>query len=300
MSSVKIEPQQNVELKSFTSIKIGGRARYFFEADSAEALRKIIGDFGSSFYILGKGSNLLIKDGLIKKPVVKLGKEFDYIREKQGCLEVGALTSLSFLIKYCVKKDLSGVENLAGIPASVGGLLRMNASSFGKSISSCVESVDVLDKQGRALALKKNDIACGYRESCLGDYFILGARLRLSKAAGIKEKIHNLLARRFELQDYSFPSCGCIFKNPLPAAGSKPLGAGYLIESCGLKGLSKGGAQVSEKHANFIINKKNAKYKDVDCLIKKIKERVYKKYKIILEEEIKRWQEQGQNEYQRS
>jgi len=296
MNSVKIEPRRNVELKNRTSIKIGGRAGYFFEAPNVEALRKIIDDFGSSFYILGKGSNLLVSDSLIKKPVVRLGREFDYIRGRGSCLEVGALTSLSFLIKYCVKENLAGIENLVGIPASIGGLLRMNASSFGKDISSCVDSVDVLDRQGCLRVLKKNEIKPGYRSSCLGDYFILGARLRLSKGKGVKERARNLLARRFELQDYSFPSCGCVFKNPSTSlrtgplsGGAKPLGAGYLIENCGLKGLKKGGAQVSQRHANFIINKGCARYKDVDYLIKKIKEKVRKKHNLVLEEEIKRW-----------
>ncbi|MFH1504082.1 MAG: UDP-N-acetylmuramate dehydrogenase [Candidatus Omnitrophota bacterium] len=277
-----IKFKQDVDLGCRTSIKIGGRAGYFFEAGNEEALERIIND-SSSFYILGNGSNLLIKDKTIKKPVVKLGQEFSYVKQDDNYLEVGALTLLSFLIKYCLENNLAGLENLAGIPASIGGLLCMNASSFAKDISSCLESVDVIDKKGQPRTFKKDEIVFGYRYSSLEDYIILRAKFNLSLGKDLKQRVRSFLSKRLSGQDFSFPSCGCIFKNP------SEFSAGYLIEACGLKGLKKGGAQVSHKHANFIINIGGAKYNDVDYLIKKIKDRVYKKYKLVLSEEIKRW-----------
>lgn len=283
MNSGDIKLKHKVDLKPLTTIKIGGRAEYFFEALNIRALRRIIDEYCFSFYILGKGSNLLIEDGVIKKPVVKLGKGFSYIRKSGNYLEAGALTPLSFLIKYCVKNNLSGLENLIGIPATVGGLLRMNASSFGSSVCRCVESVDVLDGQGNAKTLEKGQIEFGYRFSSLRDYFILSVKFSLSKEKDLKEKARGLLARRFASQDFNFPGCGCFFKNPPEGA------AGFLIESCGLKGLRKGGAQVSSKHANFIINVGSARYKDADYLIRKVKDKVSEKYNILLEEEVIRW-----------
>lgn len=283
MSLRKIELKTNIDLKKYTSLRIGGRAKYFFKANSIEDFQHIFRDITSPFYILGKGSNLLIKDGIIKTPIIKLSSNFSYIEKENNYLKIGASTTLSSLMNYCLRNNLKGLENLIGIPATIGGLLCMNASSFGRAISSCVEEAEVMDREGKVKVLKKDQIVFEYRASSLQNYIILGAKFILTEERNLKEEMSSLLKRRLSLQDFNFPSCGCVFKN----RGKES--AAFLIDSCGLKGMRKGDASVSSKHANFIINLGSATYDDVDYLISKIKDRVYKKYSIILEEEIVRW-----------
>ena len=284
MSLKKIEVESNVDLKQYTHIKVGGKAKYFFRPQAADELRNLINDIGPDFYILGKGSNLLIKDETIRKPVIKLSKGFAFIKQNADYLTVGASTLLSCLVRYCIDNNLGGLHSLAGIPATVGGLLAMNASSFGESVSSYLQEVEVMDKEGEVKVLGKDRIEFGYRFSALCNYIILSAKFKLPKETDLKAQVKALLGQRFSRQDFRFPSCGCIFKNPESES------AGFLIDSCGLKGAREADAQVSGRHANFIINLSSAKYKDVDYLIRKIKDQIYKKYSIILEEEIHRWQ----------
>jgi UDP-N-acetylmuramate dehydrogenase len=283
MSLRELDLKPKVDLKDYTSIKIGGKAKQFFLVHALENLSQIIKDFGPEFYLLGKGSNLLISDQIINQPVVKLSQEFDYIRKADNYLEAGAATTLSRLLTYCRENNLGGLENLVGIPASVGGLLFMNGSSYGSCISSALAEVEVLDRKGKRATLAKEQIEFGYRFSSLQDKVIVKARFNFSGSKFSEQKMRESLNKRFRSQDLNFPSCGSIFKNPAEFS------AGHLIDSCTLKGLKKGDAQISLKHANFIINLRSAKYDDVDYLIRKIKEEVYKKYSIILEEEIKRW-----------
>ena len=284
MSLERLEPAGDVSLSNYTSIKIGGKAKCFYIAESVDDLSSIISSIGSDFYLLGKGSNLLVADCLIKKPIIKLGRNFTYLREKGNLLEVGASTPLSFLIKYCLENNLSGVENLIGIPATIGGLLAMNAGSFGQSISSSLIEVDLIDQAGNFKTLKRKEITFGYRFSSLQEYIILAARLKLLPGKDLRSKASKSLAKRLNGQDFDFPSCGSVFKN------TSELSAGFLIDSLELKGLKKGDAQVSQRHANFIINLGAAQYNDVDYLIQKIKDQINKKYSIILQEEIKRWE----------
>ncbi|MDD3297106.1 MAG: UDP-N-acetylmuramate dehydrogenase [Candidatus Omnitrophica bacterium] len=280
----KIELKRKVELGSYTSLKIGGTAKYFFVVENADELRLVLNDIGGDFYLLGGGSNLLIKNGLISKPVIKLGEGFKFIEKKSGYFRVGSSTKLSFLIKYCIENSLGGLQQLIGIPAEIGGLLNMNASSFGRGISSCLKSVAIADKKGKLGVFSKEEIFFGYRTSSLSEFIILSGDFILSKENNIKEQSGKFLKKKIGSQDFSFPSCGCIFKNPCG-----DFSAGALIDSCGFKGLAKGQAAVSEKHANFILNLGGATYQQVDYLINKIKETVYKSRGLLLEEEIIRW-----------
>lgn len=282
MSLKQEKLKRNYSLADFTTIKIGGEAKYFFTAEDGEALRKIVKKCQGNFYILGGGSNLLVSDSPIKKCVVRLGGGFDYIK-KDKYLEVGAATVLSKVIKYASANNFGGFDNLAGIPATIGGLVVMNASSFDREISACLREVEVMDAQGNIKNLKKEEISFSYRKSSLAGCIILRAWFEIVKDYDVKAKVSNYLKTRMSKQDFEFPNCGCIFKNPL----EKP--AGFLIEACGLKGFKKNDAQVSQKHANFIINLNKAKYADVDYLTKVIKENVHKKFGVVLEEEIKRW-----------
>lgn len=284
MNLKRSEVKSKFSLKEYSTIKIGGVTEKFFIVDDRDDLAQILKESGGDFYLLGGGSNLLINDGLIRKPVVKLGPQFCYIKKDGDLAEAGAGLTLSRVLNYALKNNLGGLQNLAGIPATVGGLLVMNASSFGVSIGDVLDKVEVMDKDGRIKFLAAGKINFSYRYSGLDGNILLRAWFRLIPAAGLKEEISTFLKRRWQTQDFSFPSCGCIFKNP--AAGA----AGRLIASCGLSGARKNEAQISPKHANFIINLGRAAYNDVDYLIQLAKDKVYRDKGIVLEEEICRWE----------
>ncbi len=283
MNSKAIELKHNHSLKSLTTIKIGGEARNFFIVNTVDALRKLVIKLKDSYYILGGGSNLLVKDNRLDNGVIKLGEGFDCILQKVKYLEVGAATKLNSLIKYALQNNLGGLDNLAGIPASIGGLVAMNASAFNRDISQLIKNVEVMDKNGEVKQIKREDIIFSYRRSSLSNYIVLKVWFDLPKDNNLKIKINNCMKHRLNTQDFSYPSCGCIFKNP------EKFSAGFLIDSCNLKGLRQNDAQISLRHANFIINLGKASYSDVDCLIDRAKEEVHKKFGIILEEEVKRW-----------
>jgi UDP-N-acetylmuramate dehydrogenase len=283
MSLKKFDLKQNYDLRQHTSIKIGGPASRFFIAHSEEELKEILKMVDGRYYLLGAGSNLLVKDTQILTPIIKLGEEFSYVRTvKDASLEVGSAFMLSKLMNFAIKNDLGGIENLAGIPATIGGLIAMNASAFGGAVSDCVTELEVMDRHGCIKRLGKKDVSFGYRWSSLRGSIILRAWMEFVKRVDVKVRVAEFLQARRRTQDL-LPSCGCIFKNP---AGLK---AGFLIESCGFKGAAKNDAQVSPVHANFIINKGAAQYGDVDYLIKNIKEKVFSTFKVQLEEEVERW-----------
>lgn len=284
MNLRNLELKHSVNLKPYTTIKIGGNAENFFVAHSLDELRSIVKEAAGSFYLLGGGSNLLIKDSLIAKYVIKLGTAFRYVKEKQDGVCVGGATPLSWVIRFCIQQKQDGVNALAGIPATVGGLLAMNASAYGQSMGAVVKEVEVMDQWGETKTLQKNEIVFEYRKSSLKKYIVLSAVLHLKTCQNnSKINVRDFLVRRQITQDLHLPSCGCIFKN------SPLYSSGYMIDQCGLKGLRKNDAQISLKHGNFIVNCGNARYDDVDYLIQIIKEKVYNKYNILLDEEIERW-----------
>jgi UDP-N-acetylmuramate dehydrogenase len=284
MSLKKIKLKKNIDLSKLTTLGVGGRAEYFFLIRDVSELVKLLQKIGNQFYILGNGSNLLIKDGLIKKPVIKLIDKFELIKSKGDLLEVGSSTLLSFLVKYCVNNCLGGMENLAGIPATVGGMLSSAASSFGASIFDYLEMLEVMDKKGSIYKIKRDKIDHGYRYSGLQNLIIIKGYFNfLHGTKDIKNKIKNIVRKRIALQDFSFPSCGSVFKNPVAVA------AGALIEQAGLKGKQKGDIKISDKHANFILNVGKGSYDQADYLIRQIKDLIYQREGIVLEEEVKRW-----------
>ena len=281
--NLKNLPKNKLKLAGYTTIGIGGMAKEFFLAASLQELKEVVRRYKFDFYLLGGGSNLLVADHALSKPVVKLCGEFDFIDSVGMDLEAGAAAPFARLIKYCEKMRLGGLENLAGIPATVGGMLVMNASAYQRAISDCLTAVEIFDRKKKARWLKREKIDFAYRDSSLIGSIVLRARFKLREDRFIKEKAADFIKERCAKQDYSAPSCGCIFKNP------QGFSAGYLIDSCGLKGTRKNDAQISLKHANFIINLGKAACKDVEYLIHKAKEAVNKKFNIILEEEVVRW-----------
>jgi len=200
---------------------------------------------------------------------------------------------LNELCSFAERHSLTGCEFLVGIPGTIGGSAVQNAGAFGKSISGIIREISCVDGKGNLRKIGRDKIGFGYRETKLGNAIVVGATLRFIKGdkKAIRNRIKENIAKRLATQDYSAPSAGCIFKNPLPDKKITPegrtLSAGELIDRCGLKGFSVGGAAVSQKHANFIINKKHAKAVDILRLISIIKKTVKKRFGIELEEEVK-------------
>ena len=251
--------QKNVSLAPYITFKIGGPAKYFYEAKNSEDLIKAIKaakKAGLPYFILGGGSNILVSDEGFDGLVIKLQATSYKLQATNIIADAGVL--LSKLVSESVKAGLTGLEWAAGIPGTVGGAVRGNASAFKGSISNIVKNVrnyeDIIFSV--EIELKKGD-----REKSL-------------------KMIKEYLEHRKKNQPLEYPSAGCIFKNP---AGQY---AGYLIDQCGLKGEKIGGAMISKKHANFIINTGNAKAKGVKKLIDLCKEKVKEKFGIELKEEI--------------
>jgi UDP-N-acetylmuramate dehydrogenase len=302
--------RENVLLRDYTTFKIGGPARYFFVAKSKEDLKNAIlwaKKKKLPFFILGGGSNVLFSDKGFNGLVIKLQNTQYEIRNTN--VIAGAGVPLQKLVLEAVKKGLSGLENLAGIPGTLGGAIWGNAGAFGREIKDVVEEVEILRINGltswRIEKLKNKDCKFGYRDSIFKrkkNWIIWEATLKLEKGnkKEIEEKIKGILKLRKEKQPLEFPSAGSVFKNvPIEKVPKKIqekfkgkikdgfLPAGVLIEAARLKGFQIGGAKISEKHANFIVNVGNAKASDVKELIEKIKKEIKKKFKIQLEEEIK-------------
>jgi UDP-N-acetylmuramate dehydrogenase len=284
-----LDIQHNVDLKPYTSFAIGGLAESFCVIHNLDQLPALVDSnyLGKgSYHILGGGSNILINDQGIKRPVIYLGPEFDYIEPlgNAGVLKVGAATSLAKLIDYCIVNELQGVEGLSGIPAKIGGLIISGAASFGTQIKDCLRAVTIFDFNQCCLKhLEAGDISFGDHQTNLEDCLVLEAVFCLHSEVDIKQKVIDILNNKIKTQDLSHPSAGCIFKN------SKQQAAGALIDACGLKDFRVNDACVSSKHANFIINQGSARTKDVTELIEVIKRRVKEQFEITLIEEIKRW-----------
>lgn len=260
--------QKNVSLKNYTTFKIGGAAKYFFKAENPKDVIKAVKEakrLKIPIFVLGGGSKVLFKDNGFKGLVIKI-----------------AGVSLGQLVANSIKKGLTGLEWAIGIPGTIAGAVHGNSGAFGHSVSEVVKNVTALDINN--LKIKKysqKNCRFGYRESIFkhNNEIILSVKLKKGNPKKSLELIREYLARRRE-RIPALPSAGCVFKNP------KPLSAGYLIDQCGLKGKTIGGAKISEKQANFIINFNKGKTKDVVALIKLTKKQVKKKFGINLEEEI--------------
>lgn len=280
----------NYPLRNNSTFRIGGCAQFFCEPKDAVELQLLIKAAGKHklpIFILGAGSNLLISDKGVRGLVIKLGSAyFKKISLEKGCIRVGSGVVLAQLIKFSQDKSLQGAEFLSGIPGTVGGALAMNAGCWGLDMGDLVKEAEVMDKNGKVKNLKRDQIKFAYRESSLAKYIILSGFLNFKRGKGqeIKKNIKKYLEGRRKSQDLTWPNAGCIFKNP------ENNSAGRLIELCGLKGRYIGGAYISERHANFILNKGNASAKDVLRLMRIVGKQVNDKFKLILEPEIKIWQ----------
>lgn len=289
LKSLNKKVKTKVKLAGFTSFKIGGPARFFLEAKNIKGLQEALffaKHTGIPVFILGSGSNILVSDSGLDGIVIKLsGKVFKEIRSKGVYLESGAGIKLNQLILYAKNNGLSGLEFLTGIPGTLGGALAGNAGAWGKSIGEQVRDVRVLDHNGKPGLLKARKLKFAYRKSNLDKYVIVSAKLKLRKQDkdAIALRMREYLLQRNKTQGNNLPSAGCIFKNP------DKYTAGRLIDACGLKGKLRGGAVISNSHANFILNKGKAKSKDILFLMDLMQKRVKARFKVNLKPEIKIW-----------
>ncbi len=282
----KITLKKNEPMCNHTSFKVGGNADFFVECCSADCLSKLVCEcnrVGLPYFIIGKGSNLLVSDSGIEGVVISLCG-FDDISVSGQMITVGAGVSLAQLCTFALENSLWGLEFAYGIPGSVGGALYMNAGAYGGEMSQVVLSATVMDKKGNIREVQLKDMCLGYRTSVFktnGD-IILSVKFGLEKGdkKEIKAKMDDFLGRRKDKQPLEYPSAGSTFKRPVGYF------AGALIEKNNLKGVSVGGAKVSEKHAGFVINYDNATAKDIKVLMEKIKKTVRENDGVELEPEV--------------
>ncbi|UCZ51824.1 UDP-N-acetylmuramate dehydrogenase [Bacillus shivajii] len=287
LSQLEGDVIENEQLKNHTTWKIGGPASLFFEPHSIEALKQGIGiihDEGIPWFVLGRGSNLLISDKGIDGVVIKLGEKLSDYSLEGNILRVGAGYSLIKLATIISKKGYSGLEFAAGIPGTVGGAIFMNAGAHGSDVSKILTRAHVLFPDGSMKWIENKDMAFSYRTSRLqtekGIVIEGEFELQQGDAQVIKQELQKNKDYRRDTQPWNYPCCGSVFRNPLPRY------AGQLIEESGLKGFSVGGAQVSTVHANFIVNKGDATSKDVLNLIKHIQNTIFEKYHVKMETEV--------------
>ena len=279
----------NVPMKRYTTMRVGGSAQAVYCPESINSLAECMQlsrKHNTPILAIGKGSNIIVKDRPVKKIFIRLSSPgFKRIEICKTDVVCGAGASLASLCNFTEKNLLGGCEFLTGIPGTVGGAIAQNAGAQGNSISDIIKDIRYMDKQGKVRILKREDIDFSYRESGLDDYIIIGATFSLKKTdtRRIRNKTGRYIEKRLLTQDYTAPSAGCVFKNPKNAR----LTAAQMIDRCGLKGRMIGGACVSKKHANFIINKNKADAKDILSLIALIKKKVKMNFGVQLEEEVK-------------
>ena len=277
---------EHASLKKYNTYRIDGKTKYLIFPKSINDLIKvleILKENNIKYYVLGNGSNVVINDKEYNGATIILSKlnGIEIHPELQmAYAEAGAM--LPVVAKQSVEKSLTGLEFAAGIPGTIGGAIYGNAGAYNSCILDYVSSVTVLDENLNVKVLEHEDITYGYRTSLFKEekkYIILGAKFYLKEGdkENSLEMIETRQERRRETQPLEYPSAGSVFRNP---EGDF---AGRLIESCNLKGHKLGGAEVSEKHANFVINKDNATGKDIHDLIEYIHDEVYKKTKVDLQ-----------------
>ncbi len=281
-------------LSKHTTFRVGGAVPLMIFPQNAKEviatkllLKELAQEFGMvvPMTVLGNGSNVLVADEGLDGIVMILDSNFANIKEVgEHQLFVTAGTNLSLLCQYAKAKGLSGLEFAYGIPGSVGGAVYMNAGAYGGEMKDVVDGVNFVDSKGDVRTYQKKDLEFGYRQSVFQGKqdIILGVLLSFTPADPlvIEEKMKEILSRRRDKQPLEYPSAGSTFKRP------EGHFAGQLIQEAGMKGYAVGGAQVSEKHAGFVINKGNATAKDIDQLMSLVKSRVKRHSGVTLEPEV--------------
>lgn len=281
---MKLKVEENKPLSSVSTLKVGGNASYFATVRTQEELSEafqLCKKDNIPYFILGKGSNIIFDDRGFRGMVIQ--NKIAYIESEKGLYKVGAGYSFSLLGAQTAKSGWGGLEFASGIPGSVGGAVFMNAGANGGETCDTLVSVDYVDNDGTMYTFKKDELEFRYRWSSFHEMqgAVTGAVFSLHQSEAARNRQLELVQYRKGTQPYGDASAGCAFRNP---EGSS---AGLLIDQCGLKGQSIGGAKVSEKHANFIINTGHAASEDILLLIAKIKKQVIEKTGIMLEQEIR-------------
>jgi len=272
-------------LRKHTSWRVGGPADLYYEPTSVEDLQRTLADLPADVPVhwLGLGSNLLVRDGGIRGAVIataRLPRQLEKLDD--GRVRAGAGLACMLLAKQCVRWHLGPAVFFAGIPGTVGGALAMNAGAFGGETWNHVEAVETLDRRGERRARPRADYEIGYRTVRGPAEWFLSATFRFERdSASSLDTIKSLLAKRNASQPLGVPSCGSVFRNP---PGDF---AGRLIEQAGLKGRRIGGAVVSEKHANFIVNTGKATAADIEALIDEVRATVQQRTGVRLEPEVR-------------
>lgn len=283
-----IHIELNADMRKNTSFRIGGPADIIVKPQNLEQLQEVVKLINSEkvpFLVIGNGSNLLVSDSGIKGVVIKLSSNFNNIVVSGEVITAQSGALLPLISSSAIKNNLTGFEFAAGIPGTLGGAITMNAGAHGGEMKDIVTSVTVMDYEGNIQTLSNQEMEFEYRNSILSrkQFIVVSVDLKLEygDSEEIKSKINELKQKRILSQPLDKPNAGSTFKRPLNAF------AGKLIEDAGLKGFSVGDAEVSTKHAGFVINKGNASARDVLEVIDHVKKVVFEKYNIELEEEVR-------------
>jgi UDP-N-acetylmuramate dehydrogenase len=277
----------NEPMARYTSWRVGGKADRLYIPSSLNDLCSFLVSVSvdEPIYFVGLGSNLLVRDGGIRGTVILMHNVLTELRMESGLVYVEAGVTCAKLAKFCAKEAKEGAEFFAGIPGTLGGALAMNAGCYGSETWDVVSRVVTVDRQGQVHTREAAEFKASYRhvDMPVANEWFVGAWLKL-EAGGSHEatqKIKDLLARRLASQPLNLPNAGSTFRNPVGDHAAR------LIEACGLKGYLIGGAQVSEKHANFIVNIGDANALDIELLIKHMRETVLAQFGVALQQEVK-------------
>ena len=274
-------------MSNHTSWKTGGNVDYYYIAADKDDLAKFISGLPNSISItwVGLGSNLLVRDGGLSGAVVSVVGLFSELKKlNETEIYVGAGVPCAKAANFTAKNGLEGVEFLAGIPGTIGGALAMNAGAYGGEIWSYVNEVEIINRKGKTKIYEKKEFDIRYRSvSISSDEWFISCKMKLgnSKQKIVSERIKNMLRERATQQPLGKLSCGSVFRNPPNQYAAK------LIDLCGLKGKRVGGAIISDKHSNFIINTGNATSSDIEKLIEFVQATVYEKHSIKLVPEVR-------------
>lgn len=276
-------------MKSHTTFRVGGPADFFVTPETSEEVRALVdmcGSEGIDCHVIGNGSNLLVSDRGVRGVVVQIAKAMNKMESNGGTIRAQAGALLSEVAAQALKDGLAGFEFAAGIPGTLGGACVMNAGAYGGEMKDVLYEVTVLTPQGEFCVLKEDELELGYRTSVIArkGYIVLEAVIRLRKgdAQEIRRQMEDLRERRISKQPLEYPSAGSTFKRP------EGYFAGKLIQDAGLRGYTFGGAQVSEKHCGFVINRGEATAAEVAELMRRVAGKVEEQFKVRLEPEVKR------------
>lgn len=280
---------ENEPLYKHTTYKVGGPCSLYVKVKDVESLQKLMNYIRQEdlpYFVIGNGSNLLFSDKMYEGIIISLNECFKTIAINGSQIKADAGVSVIYLANEACKCGLSGLEFAGGIPASVGGAIYMNAGAYLSEFSAVVEAVTILDENGYIRTLDKNEMKFGYRHSILQenkDWIVLSCQLNLiSKDVNeIKELMDKRKEKRMSTQPWNQPSAGSVFRNP------EEMPAWKCIDMCGLRGKEIGGAQISPKHSNFIVNNGYASAKDILSLIQLAQKEVKEQLNIVLHTEVR-------------